>query len=55
MEQKILYLLGIYKQVKEKSNVFTSEFTLACGAITALQQLLELLKPSNSGELEREE
>lgn len=33
--------LEIYKQIKDKSAVFTSEFTLASGAITALKWVLK--------------
>lgn len=51
-KEKIIELLKTYEQIKEKSSVFTSEFTLASGAITALNQVLEILKPSNSRELE---
>ena len=53
-KEKIIELLKTYEQIKEKSSVFTSEVTLASGAITALNQVLEILKSSNSRELENE-
>lgn len=40
-EQEILQQIEIYKKIKDKSAIFTSEFTLASGAITALKWVLE--------------
>lgn len=40
-EQEIKKQIEIYKKIKEKSAIFTSEFELACGAITALNWVLE--------------
>ena len=40
-EEQIKEQINIYAQIKAKSNVFTSEFTLANGAITALNWVLE--------------
>ena len=33
--------LKIYEQIKDNSSIFTSEFTLSIGAITALKWVLE--------------
>lgn len=41
--EKIKELLKTYEQIKEKSSIFTSEFSLASGAITALNQVLEII------------
>ena len=41
--EKIKDLKQTYEEIKENSNVFTSEFTLASGAITALDEVLEIL------------
>lgn len=38
---EIIEKIEIYKQIKEKAAIFTSEFELACGAITALEWVLE--------------
>ena len=51
---KIKDLKQTYETIKANSNVFTSEFTLASGAMTALNKVLEILKSSNSRELENE-
>lgn len=40
-EQEIREKLEIYKKIKEKSAIFTSEFEVSCGAITALEWVLE--------------
>ena len=40
-EKEIREKIEIYKKLQEKSAVFTSEFTLASGAITALEWVLE--------------
>ena len=40
-EEEILEKIEIYKKLQEKSAIFTSEFTLASGAITALEWVLE--------------
>lgn len=40
-EQEIKEKLEIYKKIKEKAAIFTSEFELSCGAITALEWVLE--------------
>lgn len=40
-EEQIKEKLEIYKKIKEQSTVFTSEFTLASGACTALEWVLE--------------
>ena len=39
-EEEIKELLEIYKNIQFKANVFSYEFTLANGAITALKQIL---------------
>lgn len=39
-EQEIKEKLNIYKQIKNNALVFTNEFMLACGAITALEWVL---------------
>lgn len=39
-EEQIREKLEIYKQIKQKSVIFTSEFELSCGAITALEWVL---------------
>ena len=41
-KQEIEEKLQIYEQIKENSCVFTSEFTLSSGAITALKWVLEV-------------
>ena len=40
-EQEIREQIEIYKKIQENSAIFTSEFTLANGAITALKWVLE--------------
>lgn len=45
--EKIKDLKKNFETIKENSNVFTSEFTLASGAITALEEVLEILKEVN--------
>jgi len=40
-EDEIKEKLEMYKKIKEQSAVFTSEFTLASGACTALEWVLE--------------
>lgn len=40
-EVEIREKLEIFKQIKEKSAIFTSEFELACGAIHALEWVLQ--------------
>ena len=47
IRQKISKLLTTFEAIKENSNVFTSEFTLANGAITALNEVLEILEGKN--------
>ena len=44
IKQKISKLLTTFEVIKENSNVFTSEFTLASGAITALDEVLKILE-----------
>ena len=39
-EEEIKEKLEIYRQIKEKSAIFTSEFELSSGAITALNWVL---------------
>ena len=41
-KQEIEEKLQIYEQIKENSGVFTSEFTLSSGPITALKSVLEV-------------
>ena len=48
-EQEILEQIEIYKKIKEKSAIFTSKFTLASGAITALKWVLENNGDKNAG------
>ena len=45
--EKIKDLKQTYQAIKANSNVFTSEFTLASGAITALDEVLEILGSKN--------
>lgn len=40
-EAEIKEQIEIYKKIQDKSPIFTSEFTLASGAITALEWVLE--------------
>ena len=47
IKQKISELLTTFETIKANSNVFTSEFTLASGAITALNEVLEILGGKN--------
>ena len=42
--EKIKDLKQTYDEIKANSNVFTSEFTLASGATTALAELLIILE-----------
>jgi hypothetical protein len=42
--EKIKDLKQTYEEIKENSNVFTGEFTLASGAITALAEVLKILE-----------
>lgn len=42
-KQEIEEKLKIYEQIKENSSVFTSEFTLSSGAITALKWVLDII------------
>lgn len=46
-EQEILEQIEIYKEIQKKSAIFTSEFTLASGAITALKWVLEIKRNNN--------
>ena len=43
IKEKMSELLTTFKAIKENSNVFTSEFTLVSGAITALNEVLKIL------------
>lgn len=57
LKTEIKEKLEIYEKIKDKSAVFTSEFTLASGGVTALKEILELFeKRSNEkvNELEKE-
>lgn len=45
-EAEIKDRIKIYKQIQIEASIFTSEFTLASGAITALEWVLE---PSTFG------
>ena len=38
---EIIEKIKIFKQIKEKSAIFTSEFELACGAIQALEWVVK--------------
>ena len=40
-EEEIREKLEIYKEIQSRAQIFTSEFTLANGAITALEWILE--------------
>ena len=40
-EEEIREKIKIYKEIHDKAGIFTSEFTLASGAITALKWVLE--------------
>ena len=46
-KQEIEEKLKIYEQIKDNSGVFTSEFTLSSGAITALKWVLEIDEVEN--------
>jgi hypothetical protein len=46
--EKIKDLKQTFENIQVKSNVFTSEFTLANGAITALDKVLKILKGNNN-------
>lgn len=39
--EEIKEKIEIYTEIKHKAAIFTSEFELACGAITALEWVLE--------------
>jgi len=41
-ESEIKEKIKIYKEIQSSASVFTSEFTLASGAITALKWVLEV-------------
>ena len=41
-KQEIEEKLQIYEKIKDNSGIFTSEFTLSSGAITALKWVLEV-------------
>lgn len=43
-EEEIVQKLEIYKKIRDVSNVFSQEFTLTSGAITALEWILEVKK-----------
>lgn len=40
-EEEIKEKLEIYKKIRDNASVFTSEFTLASGAVTALEWVLD--------------
>lgn len=40
-EEEIKEKLEIYKKIRDNAPIFTSEFTLASGAVTALEYVLE--------------
>lgn len=40
-KKEIIEKLKEYEEIKNKSNWFSNEFTLACGAITALEWVLD--------------
>jgi hypothetical protein len=42
--EKIKDLKQTFENIQAKSNVFTSEFTLASGAITALNEVLKIIE-----------
>ena len=46
-KQEIEEKLKIYEQIKENSGIFTSEFNLSTGAITALKWVLEIDEVEN--------
>ena len=46
-KQEIEEKLKIYEQIKENSGIFTSEFNLLIGAITALKWVLEIDEVEN--------
>ena len=46
-KQEIEEKLKIYEQIKENSSIFTSEFTLSSGAVTALKWVLEVIDTKN--------
>ena len=39
--EEIKEKIEIYKQIRDKAGIFTSEFTLASGAVTALEWVIE--------------
>ena len=46
-KQEIEEKLKIYEQIKDSSGIFTSEFTLSSGAISALKWVLEMDEVKN--------
>ena len=46
-KQEIEKKLKIYEQIKDNSSIFTNEFTLSVGAITALKWVLEIDEVEN--------
>ena len=46
-KQEIEEKLKIYEQIKDNNSIFTSEFTLSSGAITALKWVLEVIEAKN--------
>ena len=46
-KQEIEEKLKIYEQINDNSSIFTSEFTLSSGAITALKWVLEIDEVKN--------
>ena len=46
-KQEIEKKLKIYEQIKDNSCIFTSEFNLSIGAITALKWVLEIDEVKN--------
>lgn len=40
-KDEIIEKIKIFKQIKEKSPIFSSEFTLACGSIQALEWVVK--------------
>lgn len=40
--------IEIYKKIRDNASIFTSEFTLASGAITALKWVIEDSEDENS-------
>ena len=46
-KQEIEEKLKIYEQINDNSSIFTSEFTLSSGAISALKWVLEIDEVKN--------